>query len=244
MKLLPSGANAPPKAQKAAAGCTARGLPNFDHLGGLIKSKDSQPALRLQANYRHEAQLGRDPECCKEDSSGNPTRGRCVPIQDFRDHCRRLVLKIDICRPDRSDYIGMPPSQSIEEALENWPMLALDHPSGEQWAADVLPVLVCVMNSNSARRTPPEIVAASLLILLIEAIEHLAERKFDCLEAAAFSAVAASGGRGATDGAWLNGFRMTEPADRRKDRSGCRTFAEACGALPGNLPDWTGGAAE
>lgn len=48
------GANAPPEAQKAAAGCTAYGLPKFDHLGGLINLDGNQPSSLVQLScHRH-----------------------------------------------------------------------------------------------------------------------------------------------------------------------------------------------
>ena len=58
IKLPPARAAAPPDTRKAAAGCTARGLREIDHLGGLITSEDSQPSPLLQAARRLQARFG------------------------------------------------------------------------------------------------------------------------------------------------------------------------------------------
>lgn len=244
MTLAPSGANAPLKAQKAAAGCTAHGLPNFDHLGGLIVSEDSQPSLLLQANYRLQARCGRDQERCKEDSSGNSTRGHCVSIQDFLDHCWRQVLKIDIYRPDQSDYIGMSPSQSIGEALENWPMRALDHPfrgaMGRRFSA-------CPRTRHEQRQGvayPTRNCGGGPSDPADRSYRAPGETQIRRPGSGGLLCHHSAWRAGAAGGAWLNGFRMTRLADRQKDRSSYRTFPEACGALYRDLPDWTGGAAE
>lgn len=56
--MLRSPRSAPPRTAKAAAGCTARGLPKIDHLGGLIVSEDIPPSSLRQAASRLQARFG------------------------------------------------------------------------------------------------------------------------------------------------------------------------------------------
>lgn len=47
-----------PETAKAAAGCTARGLQNIDHLRGLICTEDSPSSPLLQAARRLQRRFG------------------------------------------------------------------------------------------------------------------------------------------------------------------------------------------
>lgn len=48
----------PPEMAKAAAGCTANGLQNLDHLGELIGSETSPSSPLLQASRRLQTRFG------------------------------------------------------------------------------------------------------------------------------------------------------------------------------------------
>ncbi|MCX5580529.1 hypothetical protein [Kaistia terrae] len=167
-----------------------------------------------------------------------------VPFQIFLDHGGQKVPHVAIPRPEQPAYTNMPKTHGIEEPLENWVTLALDHPSWDRRAAAFLPVLEHAMESTKSWQAPPEVAAAGLSMLLTAAIEHLAEAEIDCLEAAAFYAVSAHDDWRVAGIEWLKPVSATWFWDWQNARPTYRTFAAACRSFYGDLPEWVGGAHE
>ncbi|CAH1696806.1 conserved hypothetical protein [Hyphomicrobiales bacterium] len=173
---------------------------------------------------------------------GKKARARCrkairgamgkggVPLDLLLEHGGRKVPRVALCRPERSVYKATLGGVGIDEILENWVTLALDHPSWDERAEGLLNVIEGNLTWSKDWDAPPEVCALGIAHLLTAAIEHLTEEHIDCLEAAALYALTLHPQWVNAAVEWLSPFSETWFADWIADRPAYRELAQF---LPG-----------
>lgn len=181
---------------------------------------------------------------CEAAFSAQTKAGRsAVPFQIFLDHGGRTVPKKAIVKPSKPATLDIPRDYTIQTVAGNWATLALDHP---EWASRADALLDVIDGGTKEARSWTmathdgfEVVhSLSLSILVTSAIEHLTETEIDCLEQAAFYAMATHDEWSKAGVEWLKPFRKTWFRDWALARPRWQAFASGMRKVNRDLPVW------
>ncbi|MEC5383072.1 hypothetical protein VSX64_19775 [Aurantimonas sp. C2-6-R+9] len=178
--------------------------------------------------------------CRAELGTGN---GQSMKLDVLWRNGGRKVPKVALPKPAKSAYLDIPREPKIDEVKESWVSLVLDH---ADWASRAEALLDVIEGSAKEARSWTiagsdsfEFVHAfSMSILLTSALEHLTEPEIDCLEAAAFYALAAHDEWSEAGIEWLHPYRRTWFRDWVADRPVYREFAGIMRSVNSDLPTW------
>lgn len=147
-----------------------------------------------------------------------------VPMEFFERFGGQKIPRIPLSRPTTPAYISFPAEVKDMIPVERWIDLVL---YTQSWC-DRADALLQIIGDNLAQtELPSEIMAFSMCVLITCALEHLAEKEIDCLEAAAFYALALHPEWSQAGARWLEPMRKTWFRDWTKEHSGYREFAVA-----------------
>jgi hypothetical protein len=138
-----------------------------------------------------------------------------------------------------SVYARLPVEMDVREVCDSWITCVADC---HRWydRAEALQELVAV-NRHSWCSLPREAAGFGLSLMLTAVLENLGETEIDCLEAAAFYALATHDQWRLSAIAWLAPVRTTWWADWIKPRQGYRRLAANIRLVHGDAPPWVAG---
>lgn len=156
-------------------------------------------------------------------------------FEDFGGH---VVPKVPLPWPADPLYPRMPAKEMT--SVEEWSTAMMDRANWHERAA-FFDVIFAENMAEYAHATGDlaEAYPATFSLMLTAALEHLAEKEIDCLEAAAFYAVSMHREWADAGQAWLHPFRATWLRDWLAARPGFTTFARRLRPTL-DLPEWLG----
>ncbi|MDO9428404.1 MAG: hypothetical protein Q7T93_16430 [Methylobacterium sp.] len=163
--------------------------------------------------------------------------GRLPPLEEYGG---RELLHVSIQRPaDPAVYHSIMAS-SANTPIEAWVTGAMDRPRWCDRGAFLIDIIGENMETAGSERDPLEgVYAFGVALLLTGALEHLGEKQIDCIEAAAFYALAAHDEYAKAGRDWLFPVRKTWFRDWAAARPRYRRLIRALRG-PMDLPGWFG----
>lgn len=163
------------------------------------------------------------------------------PVDIIFNHGGGKVPKAPLPRPREDIFPKMPRVCGLDRVVDAWVTGVMDVACWTDRAVTLLTAIEGNMKGWAEWSAPSEIAGFALGQVLTVALEHLAEAEIDCLEAAAFYALAMHEEWSRAGVRWLDPFRETWFRDWIATRPAYRAFAAACRSVDPELPSWIAG---
>ena len=165
--------------------------------------------------------------------------GRC-DMDRIADYGGGRVVHLHLPMPTNPAYPQLPKEAGIDIPIEAWITALMDQSRWCDRAEVLLNIIGTNFDSLKCNDSFDSILALGLQIMLTSTLEHLAEREIDCIEAAAFYALATHTEWVEPAVEWLRPMRATWWKDWAANRPVYRRFASLC-QQDTDLPAWIAG---